>query len=130
MSTMKSPTDKSRPQMFQEVQIWTRTADWATICMSFWASCPNNKIPALSRCYGQSLMYMWSFVQYTVTKLVFVSNYWGISWSTTSSSHVFTILNLRSCNFFSGNFLWGFFFVKINSWHYFCLFWYQSKTST
>ena len=34
------------------IQIWTRTAHWATICTSFWASCPNNKIPSLSRCYG------------------------------------------------------------------------------
>ena len=91
------------------VQIWTRTAHWATICTSFWASCPNNKIPSLSRCYGQSLMYVWSFVQYAVTKLVFVSNYWGISWSTTSSSHVFTNFKSTNLRFFSRNFLWCFF---------------------
>ena len=38
---MKSRTDKSRPQMFQEVQIWTRTArasEIHTLILSFYCS--------------------------------------------------------------------------------------------
>ena len=42
--------------------------------------------------------------------------------------HMFSRFWIYEFTIFSRNFLWCF-FVKINSWHYFCLFWYQSKTS-